>query len=471
MAGGATLSLRLRLTLLFALVTSLSIGAVGAFLDYSLSAQLAAREREQLLGKLELFRYLLSEVNSPAEIFAERNRFSDVLVAHGDLRAAILSPSGAHLLALSDFVWPEPLIAAAARGEEVEGELKHENRAQRLLIAPASLGKATQPPQLALVALAHDAEDSREILYSFRTTIVLAFVLGSLVAGGLGYFAASRGLGPLRRVVRTAKEISAERLNERLEVKDVPSEVRDLAESFNGMLARLESSFRKLSDFSSDLAHELRTPLTNLMLHAQVALDKPRTEGELRTVLEASLEELQRLSRTVNDMLFLAKADHAQIRLSVVSFQVEDEVEKILEYFEPLASEQGIALEREGSALASADRDMVRRVLANLVSNAVRHADAHSRVKVRIVPAAESVAVQVENDGASLSTEDTERVFDRFFRAETSRSAASEGAGLGLAIVKSIMELHGGEVAAESSGTKTVFRVTFPKPRTLGAAG
>jgi two-component system heavy metal sensor histidine kinase CusS len=454
-------SLRIRLTVLFALVTSLSIAAVGVFLDYSLSMQLVAREREQLAGKIELFSHLLAGMGTHAQIRADDHRFAEVLIGHGDLRAAILEPPGPPVLELHPFSWPAELVAGAARGQEAEGVAARDGKPYRVLVS-----QAQTPQGPVLVALAQDITESRIIVSRFRTTIVLACVLASLATGALGYFAAVRGLYPLRVMSRAAARISAERLHERLALKDVPRELRDMAESFNGMLARLEESFRRLSEFSSDLAHELRTPLTNLMLQAQVALDKPRNQSELREVLESGLEELERLSRTVNDMLFLAKADHAQLRLDLQPLPLEEETEKIFEYFEPLASERGVRLERQGSAVANADRAMIRRVLANLVSNALRYAEPESAVRIRLSTEGRAAIIDVENTGLPISGEDRARVFDRFFRTEASRGVASEGAGLGLAIVKSIVELHGGKASAMSEASRTTFRVTLQSPDT-----
>lgn len=449
-------SLRLRLTALFALVTSLSIAAVGVFLDYSLSMQLAAREQEELAGKAELFSHVLAGMGSPTEIRENEHRFSEVLIGHGDLRAAILEPAGRPVLVLASFPWPEELIDRAARGEPAGGGAFLEARPYRVLVSLVQMRDVR-----VLVALAQDISESRHIVTGFRTTIVLACLLASVLAGGMGYLAAVKGLQPLRVMSRAAARVSAERLDERLQLTDVPRELQDLAESFNAMLVRLQNSFRRLSEFSADLAHELRTPLTRLTLQAQVALDRPRNEAELRGVLESGLEELERLTRMVNDMLFLAKADHAQLNLELQLLPLEEEVDKILEYFEPVASDRGVRLERQGAATASADRAMIRRALANLVSNAIRYADPGSTALVRLRNERGAAVAEVENRGPALSEADRLRVFDRFYRAETSR--ASQGTGLGLAIVKSIVELHGGAVSAASDGRRTVFRMALQR--------
>ena len=452
-------SLRFRLTVLFAVVTSATLGSVGLLLDYALAAQLAAREREELSGKLVLFRHVLAELPALSAIASESHRLLDIPVGHGDLHAGLLDASGKPLLNFPAFPWPDKLVAEAAGGGEVEASAVAHGRRYRVLLASSPVGARGDS---LVVALAHDTTEANEIVRRFRRTMLLAVLVGSILSGVLGYLAADRGLRPVRGMVHAARRISAERLNERLDERNVPLELQDLAQSFNGMLARLESSFKRLSDFSSDLAHELRTPLSNLMLHAQVALDRPRNEAELRHVLESSLEELDRLSRMANDMLFLAKADYASMRLRREAFSLEDEAAKVLEFFDPLALERGIGLRTAGSARTYADRAMIRRVLANLLSNALRHAAGGSTVEVRIWSSPATTGLEVMNEGSELSATELERVFDRFYRAESSRAAPADGAGLGLAIVKSIVELHGGQVTAASRSGVTAFRIVLP---------
>lgn len=450
-------SLRFRLTLLFAAVTTAAVALLGVYLDYALAAQLAAREREQLAAKLRLFTHVLSETGSSASLEESRHRLADVLAGHEGLHASVLDGRGKPLLELSPFPWRRlPVVETG-----VEDFPTVQGVPYRSLIAPARLGGG----EPVLVALAQSRVESRQILHRFHETVILACVLGSLAAGALGYFAAVRGLRPLGRIVRAATAISAERLDDRLDVKDAPLELQDMAQSFNAMLARLESSFRRLTEFSADLAHELRTPLNNLMLQAQVALDKPRDETQLRQVLSSGLEELERLSRLVNDMLFIAKADHSQIVLAGEDFVLEQEVAKVFDYFEAVAEERGVHLACEGTASVTGDRAMVRRMIANLVSNAVRHAEDGSTVRVRLSSAGSAALLEVQNRGVPLAASDATRVFDRFYRAQTSRTVATEGAGLGLAIVKSIVELHGGEASVASSPTGTTFRVTLGAPR------
>lgn len=454
----AARSLRVRLTVLFALVTLVAIGALGLFLDYSLSAQLRDRERDQLGGKIALIRNLLNSVPHREELAKHERRFADALVGHPGLQVNVLDGTGTRLVDLPAFPWPSALVAAAGRGLDVEQIMEVGGHRYRLMLTSVALGGRSDR---VVMAFAYETSTADHILSRLRLTILFACLIGSVLAGALGYLAADRGLLPLHRVAEAAARITAEDLEERLDVRGVPLELRDLADSFNAMLSRLAESFRRLAGFSSDLAHELRTPLSNLMLQAQVALDKPRSAGELRTVLESSLEELDRLSRMVNDMLFLAKADHQQIALRYEPVGLEREVEKVFDFFEGLAAERDVRLACHGAAEAMADRGMVRRLLANLVSNAVRHAAKGSQVDVVLSMQGQRATIAVTNEGTALAAEDCERVFDRFYRVEPGRTNP-EGVGLGLSIVKSVASLHGGSVQAGSASGRTTFVVALP---------
>jgi two-component system, OmpR family, heavy metal sensor histidine kinase CusS len=280
----------------------------------------------------------------------------------------------------------------------------------------------------------------------------------------IGYVATRQGMMPIRRITITANEITSSKLHKRLALDDAPAELREFAMAFNGMLDRLDDSFSRLSQFSSDLAHELRTPINNLMGEAQVALSKVRTSTEYRGVVESSVEELERLSRMIASMLFLAHADHAETVIAPVSLEVHAELEKIAEFYQIAADESGTRINCTGEANLFADPILFRRAIGNLLSNALRHSIEGSEI---LMEAAREpggfVNVSVRNSGPGIPAKHLTRIFDRFYRTEPSREKASEGAGLGLAIVKTIMQLHGGSVTVDSTpNAYTCFTLSFP---------
>jgi len=251
----------------------------------------------------------------------------------------------------------------------------------------------------------------------------------------------------------------------------VPAELRELAGAFNRTLQRLEDSFRRLSQFSADLAHDLRTPIGNLLGEAQVALSRPRTAAEYEAVIASSVEELERINRMIDGMLFLARADNVQASLELRPVDAGAEVDRLIAYYEGPASEAGVGIRRVGDVTLRADAQLFRRAVANLVSNAIAHSPPGGEITVALGAAPGGGAeVAVSNPGPGIPRELLPRVFDRFFRADASRPDSAKGSGLGLAIVKSIVELHGGGIEARSEpGAVTTFRMLFPGGPVTGA--
>jgi two-component system heavy metal sensor histidine kinase CusS len=276
-----------------------------------------------------------------------------------------------------------------------------------------------------------------------------------------------------KRLETAASRISAEALHERLPLEGAPTELVESTIAFNRMLDRLQRAFERLSVFSSDLAHDLRTPIGNLLGEAQVALSRPRSADEYRAVLESAVEEYERLSRMIGNMLFLARADNEQANVSASWVGARAALEHVIAYFEQIAEEQGVVLQATLHAAFGiperlwADETMLNRALSSLVSNALRYAARGTRVDLSVVvDARQARVIEVSNEGPAIPAEHQARIFERFFRAEASREGSASGSGLGLAIVRSIMELHGGTATVSSApGKRTIFRLEFPPPR------
>ena len=229
------------------------------------------------------------------------------------------------------------------------------------------------------------------------------------------------------------------------------------------MLDRIDAGYRRLQDFSGELAHEMRTPVATLMGRTQVALSQTRTGAELQEVLEGNVEELERLSRLIADMLFIARADHQGDPLHQERIQLRQEAERVADYLLLIADERGLAIEITGSAEAVADRLLVQRAITNLLSNAIRHATPGSTVDMDIRRDDSHVSLAVTNHGQPIAPEHLNRIFDRFYRVDTGRARLDGGTGLGLAIVRSIMLAHGGHTTAKSEDDgRTTFTLSFP---------
>jgi two-component system heavy metal sensor histidine kinase CusS len=338
---------------------------------------------------------------------------------------------------------------------------EHDGQAYRGIAAGALTGVAGQPAATVVVAV--NIEHHRMFMDAFKKRLWLAIAASIALTALLGWIAARRGLAPVREMAHVAQGISANRLGDRLPPESVPTELVDLATAFNDMLARLEGSFRRLSDFSSDLAHELRTPISNLMTQTQVAVSKSRSADQYREVLYSNLEEYERVARMIADMLFLAKADNGLIVPNSEMVDLATEVRELFGFYEAFAEEHGVSLVLAGGGAVRGDRLMIRRALGNLLSNAIWHTPRDQSVKVLIEQRSPGeTRMSVENPGEDIAPEHLPRLFDRFYRVDRSRQKASEGAGLGLAITKSIVEAHKGTIRIFSSNGSTRFAITFP---------
>jgi two-component system heavy metal sensor histidine kinase CusS len=312
------------------------------------------------------------------------------------------------------------------------------------------------------VFIESETVETDRLLAGHLRAIVLAVALSAALGLGAAYGIARSGLRPLRAMADTAKRISAEQLDERLSVEDAPVELRELAFAFNAMLDRLQESFARLNEFSSDLAHEMRTPLSNLIGQTQVMLSRSRGADDYRAALESNMEEFERLSRMVGDMLFLARADDPQTRVSRRPVDLRAVALKMQQFYEPILADRNVSLAVSGDGRIEADPLMVERAVSNLVSNAVRHAEPGSEITIRIDDRPPATTLQVSNRGQPIPAKVRERLFSRFAHADTD-GRDGEGIGLGLAIVQSIMKLHSGAATVDGSvDGETRFVLSFP---------
>jgi two-component system heavy metal sensor histidine kinase CusS len=298
-----------------------------------------------------------------------------------------------------------------------------------------------------------------------RFGLLLGVVLaGSILASAIiAITVAKRGLRPLGEMTQSLERIGPAHLNERVAPAGWPRELQPLAIAFDAMLARLEDSFTRLSQFSADLAHELRTPVANIMGEGQVALTRERTPGEYREVIESAIAECERLSGIVDNLLFVARVDAARESIERKKFNGGAAVEKIAAFYRTLAEDRHVAIHCSGEGEIYADPVLFERAVSNLVDNALRFTPDGGEIKISIVIRDAHSEIAVSDNGCGIATEHLPRVFDRFYRADRSRS--SGGAGLGLALVKSIVELHGGsaEIGSEvNRGTTITLKFPFP---------
>jgi heavy metal sensor kinase len=299
-----------------------------------------------------------------------------------------------------------------------------------------------------------------------RNVIFVGLPLFLALAGLTGYWLTKRNLRPLEAMAEQAHRISGSNLDARLETGPAAEELAVLAASFNELLARLDQSFETMRRFVADASHELRTPLAVIRGEADVALAQERGAGEYRESLAVILDEGRRLSRLVEDLLNLARADAGRVMLQVEDFYFNDLLAECCRSMQPRAAAKGVTLECRagGDVPVRGDEQLLRRLVANLLDNAVRYTLAGGRVTAEVAAEDAGVRLRIADTGVGIAAEAQPHVFERFFRADQARSRADGGFGLGLAIVKWIAESHHGAVEVESESAKgSTFTVTLPR--------
>lgn len=444
-----TLSLTARVSLLFAAGAVAVLLALGWVMARAVEGHFEELDRHEAEGKRDLLAALFAKAQGPAAPSTLQRQLRDALVGHHHLSVAVAGPDGR--------IWFRYGHAPAGTESPTGWIGSAPGRDYGSLTAHLEDGNGA----IHRVTIAVDTTHHRHFMDRFRRLLAVAVALAALATAALGWAASRAGLAPLGRATRLATRLSAESLGERLPVGGQPAEIDALASAFNAMLARLEAAFLRLKEFSSDIAHELRTPLSNLMTQTQVALSRARTDEEYREVLASSLEEYDRLARMTGDMLFLAQVDDSRLALRRETVDLAREGARLLEFYEALAAESRVTLALAGEATVTGDRLMLQRALSNLLSNAIRHSAPGGAVTLRLAEMDGGATVSVENPG-EIAAEHLPRLFDRFYTGDPARHATGEGAGLGLAITRSIVEAHGGSIAAESAAGVVRFRLILP---------
>ena len=284
-----------------------------------------------------------------------------------------------------------------------------------------------------------------------------------------GWFLARRSLSPIENITRTTQKITASNLNKRLVPTHTGDEVDELANTINLMLGRIEDSFVRIAQFTSDVSHELRTPVAALKTGTEVILSKERTAEEYRDLLENNLSTLERMTRMISDLLELSRSDSGTSILHLKSFSLGNFLNELQNKFRLISETKNInILNNELPDIQiEGDKDLLRRVFSNLLDNAIKFTSHGGSISITLADRGNDVVTCIKDTGIGISEEHLEKVFDRFFRVDSSRSRDTGGTGLGLNICKNIVELHKGKIQVKSkTAVGSTFEVVLPKSLT-----
>lgn len=316
------------------------------------------------------------------------------------------------------------------------------------------------------IRLIRSEERILQDLNSFLRLMLLALPLAILIAGLGGYLLAKKFLSPLDQMAEKARKIGEQNLQERLPVINPEDELGNLARAFNDLLERLQKSFERLKQFTSDAAHELRTPLTVIRSIGEVGLQDHKDIHHYRELIGSMLEENQRLTQLVDNLLFLSRADAGSFKITLNEIELFHFVRQTVEFIQALAEEKGqtISITGKKNVTVQADNTLLKQALLNLLDNAIKYSPENSLIEVHLkVDENDSVIIEVKDQGPGIPQEHLGKIFERFYRVDKGRSRQMGGSGLGLAIVRWAVEVQGGTIQVESQiGEGSTFHLVFP---------
>lgn len=465
-------SLRVRLTVFSALVSTLLWAAFSAWLYLNLQHGLMKEVNNSIWSAAEQISALLA-------VHGQTIRYHDIseaLEAGGSPAATklvqIVDDKG-RIIDTSENLEDDPLpinliVLEQARQNGVEwNELSFEGERLRMVSVPVRGATSEQR----VVQVAMPLTEILETLSQTRWILVLGIPMALLLSCLAGWWLAGKALQPVAQITERARHISAHDLGLKLEIRS-QDELGALAGTLNEMFARLDVAFTKLEDayrqiqrFSADASHELRTPLTTLRGEAEVALRQSRTAGEYRETLEHILREAERMSKIVDDLLLLAQADSGEVAPEKEPVQLDLLLSEVVSSFIPIAKEKGAQLRPSGlpPIQVIGDESYLFRLFANLIDNGVKYTSSGGTVSITVQTTGHKIQVTVSDTGIGIAPEHLPYLFERFYRVDKARSRQMGGSGLGLSIAQWIAEAHGGRIEVKSEVCKgSSFTVVLP---------
>jgi len=457
--------IRFRLLLWLSSLMLVAMVALSTFLYFSLRREIFDLVDSRLSEEVDEFRRLGPKNIADLVKFVARVNRRNQLTVGSKLYLRVVDESG-KLMTASDLAKTAPLMSQEAtrqalRGakvtETVVGNYEHPIRC---LAAPITLANGMHCVVQFGLSL-HSGVGTLKYLIKNLGLAIAGFFLFSIL---VGWFLSRKIFNPLTAIIRTAKTISAENLEQRLQTTGAHDEFDELSETLNDMIARLEQAFKQIFQFAADISHELRTPLAVMKGEMEVALQFGKSEEDYRSVLMSSLEEIDRLVRIAGDLLLIARSEGRPKGRTFINLDLRPLLEQIHSDMLPLAKsrELDLTIGKMEEAYVWGDRDSLRRLFMNLVDNAIKYTPAGGKVSIEMERDGKSVKVSVSDTGIGIPAEDLPRIFERFFVAHK-RRRGKESIGLGLSICRAVARMHGGDITVQSELKRgSRFTVTLP---------
>lgn len=463
-------SITVRLAFLYLLSAVVTLAFVVTYVHWLQHNAVLDTQNDFINARLGVFRTLLPDHPHHLDVIANNIEWEGANAKHPEYYVRIVDPEGRVLIETPGMGSVLPPKLFACPNIDRPNDITTNTRGGRYYLLRCDAGKeATVPGGRLIIQMGLDITDAENILKKTHRQLIALIIIGLVVATGVGIAVARKTLSPLQEITGMAEQITVEKIGSRLDPLTWPTELRAFAVAFNGMLGRLDDSFTRLSRSVSNLAHELRTPINNLRGEAEVALSRERNADEYRQVIESNVEEYQRISRMVDDILYLARTENPSLHVDRLLFDPIAVMKQLCGYFESLVDDKGAAISFQGGGRLYGNPEMFKRVINNLVTNALNYSPVGVTIDISVRQADDGyLDVSVSDTGYGIEPHEQARIFDRFYRGERYRANHPEGTGLGLPIVRTIMDLHGGTVSLKSTpGMGSTFLLRFPSPPPL----
>ncbi|WP_175883104.1 heavy metal sensor histidine kinase [Burkholderia sp. BCC0044] len=444
-------SITLRLSAMFGIVSLLVFTLVGCGLFVMMERQLLAELRATIDTRAKVAQMIVSHATTAARGRLMQEKLADLEPPDGSTRYQIDSPD-------ADFRFGHSVDGVPV-GQPFGAFQQYalNNSSYDVMTKTVAIAGSGERPDVKLI-VASSCERTQRMLRRFAWTLAALIATATVITLLLSRAVARFGLAPLDRLSQDAASVSATNRRQRLHTDALPTELRDLATSFNGALERIQQTYARLEAFNADVAHELRTPISILIGQTQVALtSRDRSVDRMRQTLQSNLEEFERLRVIINDMLFLSRSDRGERATDLKDVSLADEVRRMLDFLEIPLDEAQLRAELHGDARAAVDPSLFRRAMTNLLINAIQHSTPGATLNVTITRRDTLVEMAVSNPGEPIDAVQRSHVFERFYRLEEARANSNENHGLGLSIVKAVAEMHGGGVFVTCSGGVNTF--------------
>ena len=456
-------SIRFRLTAWYAGILVVTFALAGAFVLFAVRDAAEETIDNDLRARIAAVREYLPAILSGLRTQQQDDALEDRFTAGPGGVWLQIADTGGHWVFRSDPAYPGNLPSPPVSG------LRRRGKSRTILIRGKPTRVLTIPVPGGIAQLGAPMDEFAEMFQQLRWALGLASPLLLILACVSGYWMSGRALRPVEEIDQTVRRIGSHTLTERLRLRNTNDELDRLSVTINQMLERLESAFRLVVQFTADASHELRTPVAIIRTTAEVIRGSRRTPEEYEEAWDQVVLQSERMSRLVDDLLLLARADAGRSDVSFEAIDLADIVNGVAAEVKVLADASGLELTRSAlpSCPAFGDPDAIRRLLLILVDNAIKYTPEGGKIEVRLdiedSLEGRAAVIEISDTGAGISPEHLPRVFDRFYRVSVDRSRKTGGSGLGLAIARWLASLHNGEIRVESEPDKgSVFRVLLP---------